>query len=622
MVWAKDVTAAIAKGKRPAPSRTRKLSPSAPMVLHPPGCGRVGRRRTTTQKWGAPSGFLIFCSRFHREVEPATTPRSGPASAGRGNDREDSGVTSSPDERPDRDGDEPVRKRPRTTSDNRVERGGSGRFGGSTGGDRRTGRSDARGGDRSTGGRRWSRDDRGAYGRSDRDAPRRRTGGDAVGRADQRSGDPSGTARRPRSEDGSPKGDRRSDHKTSRGGADRRTSGRRDSNQRDTQPRATGQRDTARRDARRRDAGQGEATPRDAGRRNVGQRDTARRDAGQRDTARRDAGQRDTARRDAGQRDTARRETGRRDTGRGQVARGQGAERRGGAQSGRAPQRTGPVRRSGGEPPEELTSREPVVDQGPPIPDEVVATDLHPDVRSELRALSKFTAETVARRLVMTGELLDEDPEEALAHALAARRPASRIAVVREAVGLAAYRAGDWKLAISELRAYQRISGRQGHLALIADCERALGRPERAIDIYRAVDARQLDRDDLTELLIVAAGARRDLGQIEAALAMLQVPGLRSRSHESWVARLRYAYADLLAASGRTDEAREWLHRAVDVDPEGTTGAAERLLELDGVVLTDDTDDTDESDGEESPNGEGRVDGEVSDGEVSDGEVS
>ena len=255
----------------------------------------------------------------------------------------------------------------------------------------------------------------------------------------------------------------------------------------------------------------------------------------------------------------------------------------------------------------------------------MVATDLHPDVRSELRALSKFTAETVARRLVMTGELLDEDPEEALAHALAARRPASRIAVVREAVGLAAYRAGDWKLAISELRAYQRISGRQGHLALIADCERALGRPERAIDIYRAVDARQLDRDDLTELLIVAAGARRDLGQIEAALAMLQVPGLRSRSHESWVARLRYAYADLLAASGRTDEAREWLHRAVDVDPEGTTGAAERLLELDGVVLTDDTD---ESDGEESANGEGRVDGGVSDGGVSasgegrvDGEV-
>jgi hypothetical protein len=43
-----QVTAAIAEGKRPDPSRTRKLSPPAPMVLHPPGCGRVGHRRNTT----------------------------------------------------------------------------------------------------------------------------------------------------------------------------------------------------------------------------------------------------------------------------------------------------------------------------------------------------------------------------------------------------------------------------------------------------------------------------------------------------------------------------------------------------------------------------------------------
>src|SRR3954462_9072105 len=42
-----SVSAAIATGKRPAPFRTRKLSPSAPMVL--PGVlgGRVGRRRAS-----------------------------------------------------------------------------------------------------------------------------------------------------------------------------------------------------------------------------------------------------------------------------------------------------------------------------------------------------------------------------------------------------------------------------------------------------------------------------------------------------------------------------------------------------------------------------------------------
>ena len=39
------VTAVIAWGKRPVPFRTRKLRPTAPMVLHPGGCGRVGHRR-------------------------------------------------------------------------------------------------------------------------------------------------------------------------------------------------------------------------------------------------------------------------------------------------------------------------------------------------------------------------------------------------------------------------------------------------------------------------------------------------------------------------------------------------------------------------------------------------
>src|SRR3712207_5670494 len=38
----------LAEGERPVPSRTRKLSPPAPMVLHSSGCGRVGRRRHST----------------------------------------------------------------------------------------------------------------------------------------------------------------------------------------------------------------------------------------------------------------------------------------------------------------------------------------------------------------------------------------------------------------------------------------------------------------------------------------------------------------------------------------------------------------------------------------------
>ena len=42
------VSVVIATGKRPDPFRTRKLSLTAPMVLHPPGCGRVGHHRAHT----------------------------------------------------------------------------------------------------------------------------------------------------------------------------------------------------------------------------------------------------------------------------------------------------------------------------------------------------------------------------------------------------------------------------------------------------------------------------------------------------------------------------------------------------------------------------------------------
>ena len=45
--------AAMAQERRPVPFRTRKLRPGTAMVLHPTGCGRVARRRTT--RTGSPS---------------------------------------------------------------------------------------------------------------------------------------------------------------------------------------------------------------------------------------------------------------------------------------------------------------------------------------------------------------------------------------------------------------------------------------------------------------------------------------------------------------------------------------------------------------------------------------
>ncbi len=149
------------------------------------------------------------------------------------------------------------------------------------------------------------------------------------------------------------------------------------------------------------------------------------------------------------------------------------------------------------------------------------------------------------------------------------------------------------------------MTGRQTHIALLADCERGLGRPERAVDMWRRTEQRSVGAGEWVELLIVAAGARRDLGQTAAAVTMLQIPPLEVNGTEPWRARLRYAYADSLAAAGRTEEAYRWFARTIELDPQAETDAVDRLLELEGVVIEGDDHDDDATDAaDESPAGE------------------
>lgn len=209
------------------------------------------------------------------------------------------------------------------------------------------------------------------------------------------------------------------------------------------------------------------------------------------------------------------------------------------------------------------------------------------DVRRELRSLSKETAATVARHLVVVGRTIDDDPQRALQHARAARALAGRVGPVREAAGLAAYSAGEWAEALTELRAARRITGDPSHLAVLADCERALGRPERALAVGEDPSVADLSQEARVELVIVLSGARRDLRQADAAVLLLQDPARRTRPTRPWAARLWYALADALLDAGRTDEAREWFSRAADADDDGLTDAGERLLDLDGVHLED-----------------------------------
>jgi hypothetical protein len=240
----------------------------------------------------------------------------------------------------------------------------------------------------------------------------------------------------------------------------------------------------------------------------------------------------------------------------------------------------------------------------PRIADGVTGKELDRSVHQQLRTLSKENAEGVAQHLVMAAALLEvDDLESAEAHAETAVRRAGRVPAAREALGLVAYRKGEWARALSEFRTARRLSGSSHMLALMVDCERGLGRPERALELATSPEAKTLAVEDRVELAIVISGIRRDLGQLEASQLALEIPQLKGSSRKPWTARLSYAYAEALLALRREDDARDWFARAADADDELQTDAAERLAELDGVVLTDLLDGEEDEDEDETPRG-------------------
>lgn len=213
---------------------------------------------------------------------------------------------------------------------------------------------------------------------------------------------------------------------------------------------------------------------------------------------------------------------------------------------------------------------------------EAASTDLlDRRVRESLTILGPELAQRVGRHLAAAGLLLEDDPVAAVEHARYARQRAARLPEVREALGVTAYAAGDYALARAELRTVRRMTGSGAVLPLLADCERALDRPAEAIALAKDPAAVRLDRADQIELLLVAAGARLDLGEPEQALRVLEVPELAAGDEEATesILRLWYVRAEALLAAGRRTEALDWFDRIASLDEE-LTDASERTDSL------------------------------------------
>lgn len=209
---------------------------------------------------------------------------------------------------------------------------------------------------------------------------------------------------------------------------------------------------------------------------------------------------------------------------------------------------------------------------------------LPPSVKAELRGVPSDVAHIIEGHLVAAAELIETDPELANRHAQAARRRAARLPVLREAAADTAYAAGEYASALNDYRTLRRMTGNDNYLPVIADCERALGRPQAALRLVKeAEDAGDLSSSQRVELVLVKAGARQDMGQDAEALRLLHSAVSSVDSSEEARARLYYAYAEALLRKGDTAAARQWFTRSDEFDASGLLDADVRVAQIDGV---------------------------------------
>lgn len=261
----------------------------------------------------------------------------------------------------------------------------------------------------------------------------------------------------------------------------------------------------------------------------------------------------------------------------------------------------------------------------PTIPSGTDIRRLDRAVRAELRGLPKELAEIVAGHLLLAGELIDEDPERAYAHAEAARRRAARLPIVREGAAETAYAAGKYDVALGEFRALRRMTGSADYLPVMADCERALNRPHQALRLVREATGQPMDPASAVELRIIEAGARHDLGQTAEAARLLRVAikdlGRRATTEALRLpaARLHYALGDVLLDLGDAAGGYRELVTASELDTEGETDAQERVDALDGLDIRFDDNEFDDNELDDNEDDDNEDDADVSDDGGDDG---
>lgn len=191
----------------------------------------------------------------------------------------------------------------------------------------------------------------------------------------------------------------------------------------------------------------------------------------------------------------------------------------------------------------------------PKMPKGIEWSMLSTDDRERLRGLSKEHAENIGLHILAAYTLEERDPELALEHAKWVAHQASRIDFARETLAFVAYRQGDYKLALREFRTAFRMNGFLDYLPFIADCERGMGEPKKAIETAMSDDAKYLRGESKAEMFLVYAGALGDLELWNKAIEIVHTLGRSKGLAGEYRMRAVQAEQYFLEEAGRTDEA-------------------------------------------------------------------
>jgi uncharacterized protein HemY len=155
---------------------------------------------------------------------------------------------------------------------------------------------------------------------------------------------------------------------------------------------------------------------------------------------------------------------------------------------------------------------------------------------------------------------------QALRHAKRAKELTPRDATVREVLGLAAYRVGDWNEALRELRTYRRFTGEATHLPVEMDALRAMGRDDDVVQAWSQLGELEARSGVQKEGLVVYASFLLDRGRVREAQTLTSPRRLVANPQEADL-RVWYVAARAAALGGDAAEARRLRDAILVADP-------------------------------------------------------